>query len=184
MIETKKELYIVEGLSAFSSLRQGINKQAHDVHCIQGKFINVHKASSKAVRSNKQCELLVEKLGCGFDHECDPELLRYSHIIIVPDPDFDGQHALTLLIGFFQKYLGALIEAGFLSVVNTPQFRVSREGENTTLCDRHQLQQLLAVDADNTHYSELKSVAQFNPPECARYLLDARVRARIIMTQE
>ena len=94
----KKDLFIVEGKSAASTIEQALKPSTQVVLALQGKLINAQKASVAKVLKNIQCQKLFKTLGCGTQNNCHPESLNYKRIIILTDPDVDGAHARALLL--------------------------------------------------------------------------------------
>ncbi len=65
-----RELFIVEGESAASSVRQAMHKPSQSVLASQGKLINVEKATSTRVLANQTCQKIFQALGCGIKQNC------------------------------------------------------------------------------------------------------------------
>ena len=91
-----KELFIVEGISAASTLQQVAHPKKHHILPLQGKLINVEKASPGKVMSNEICLKLLDALDCGVGTGCNVDQLAFSRIIILSDPDMDGTHSCLL----------------------------------------------------------------------------------------
>ncbi len=178
-----KELFIVEGKSAESTIRQAMHKPTQDVLACQGKLINVEKAAFAKVLANPSCQKIFQTLACGIKRECKPDKLVFSQILILTDPDIDGAHARLLLLKLFQHYFNPLIEAGLVSIIIPPQFRIAEL--NSThyqyAWDEQQRLQLLKdkIDSDNIEITRFKGVAQFSKIECNQLLLDINTRKQI-----
>ncbi len=180
-----KELFVVEGESAASTIRQAMHKQNQSVHALQGKLINAAKAAPAKVLSNQVCQKLFQSLACGVRDDCDPNRLNFSNILILMDPDADGAHARVLVLTLFDLYLRPLMDSGLVSVIIPPLFRLT---ELQTL--QHQYawneQQRMQLSSAMNHYGEVeitrfKGVAQFSAAECTRLLLNPDTRKQMNM---
>lgn len=170
-----KELYIVEGLSAASTLQQAINREKHSILALQGKLINVSKASDKKIMQNPICQKIFTTLGCGLSDSCDPDKLNHSNVIILTDPDMDGMHTCLLLLTLFQHYLYPLLESGLVSVIRPPMYRMTSTSQmHQYAWDDKQKQQLLSEN--ESVIAQIKGVAQFNAAECEVLFLNPETR--------
>lgn len=178
-----KELFIVEGESAASTLRQAMHKPSQSVLAVQGKLINARKATPAKVLANQACQKIFQSLACGISKDCNPNNFLYSRILILTDPDADGEHARVLLVTLFNHYLRPLIDSGFVSVIIPPLYRIS--GPQTL---KYQYawneQQLIQILNKMTKHRDIeitrfKGVAQFSAAECIQLLLHPETRKQI-----
>lgn len=179
------ELFIVEGESAASIVRQAMNKTSQCVLASQGKLINVEKATHNKVLANLVCQKIFQALDCGIKEQCTPSLLMYSRILILTDPDIDGAHARVLLLKLFHHYLRPLIHSGIVSVILPPLFRI-RDSQSTN--HQYAWDEQQAKLQNNKALSEItrfKGVAQFSVDECNKLLLhpDTRMQINIMPTE-
>jgi len=114
-------LILTEGLSASGMARTGIASiSGHDrygVFPLRGKVLNVRDASHDQIAKNAEITQLKQILG--LKHKQNYETtkdLRYGHIMIMTDQDYDGSHIKGLLINFF--------EAQFPSLLKIPNFLI------------------------------------------------------------
>lgn len=180
-----KELFIVEGESAASTIRQAMHKQSQSVHALQGKLINAAKAVPDKVLANQACQKLFQSLACGIGNDCNPNRLNFSHILILMDPDADGAHARVLVLTLFDLYLRPLIDSGLVSVIIPPLFRLSgsQSSQHQYAWDEQQRMQLSNVmnHYDKIEITRFKGVAQFSAAECTRLLLNPDTRKQMNM---
>jgi DNA gyrase subunit B len=177
----KKELFIVEGKSAASTLEQAINKSDQCILAIQGKLINVAKATPTKVYANIECAKIFQSLACGVGEGCQPEKLSYSRILILTDPDIDGAHTRALVLTLFDRYLRSLVDSGLVSVVIPPVFRIANQqiGEDRYAWSEQERDQVKEKMDGEIAVTRFKGVAQFSLVECVQLFLDSKTRKQV-----
>ena len=184
-----KELFIVEGESAASTVRQAMHKSSQSVLAIQGKLINAAKVSPAKVLANQACQKIFQSLACGTSEDCNPDHLIFSRILILMDPDADGAHARVLLLALFDHYLRPLIDSGSVSVIIPPLYRIAKPQtpQYQYAWNEQQRIQLLnkMTHHDDIEITRFKGVAQFSTAECTQLLLhpDTRKQIDLVMAE-
>jgi DNA gyrase/topoisomerase IV subunit B len=114
-----KVLYIVEGDSALSPLKQIRDINTEGIYPVRGKMLNVEKASVEKIAKNKEITDLLEALG-------PSSARRYEKIKIIADADPDGGHIVTLAVLIILKYADDYIKNNNLIIVLPPLYGATK----------------------------------------------------------
>ncbi len=178
-----KELFIVEGKSAASTIQQAMHKPSQNVLAIQGKLINAEKATPAKVLSNQTCQKIFQSLACGINNDCNPNHLNFSRILLLMDPDIDGVHTRVLLLTLFEHYMRPLLDSGLVSIINPPLFRIAASTAPNYQYAWSEQQRIELLNKmtkhDDVEITRFKGVAQFSVTECIQLLLHPDTRKQI-----
>mmetsp|Transcript_13500 Transcript_13500/g.29330 ORF Transcript_13500/g.29330 Transcript_13500/m.29330 type:complete len:1434 (+) Transcript_13500:96-4397(+) len=132
-------LIITEGDSAKSLAVCGLSVVGRDfygVFPLKGKLLNVRDANHAQIMKNEEIMNLVEIMGLKFNvtyTEENIKTLRYGHLMIMADQDYDGSHIKGLVINFIHHFWPSLLDVpGFLQQFITPIVKCTKGKKSET----------------------------------------------------
>jgi len=134
-------LILTEGDSAKALAVAGLSVVGRDTYGIfplKGKPLNVRDASFKQISNNDEIQNVLKILGLDPKKEYnDTSSLRYGHVMIMADQDFDGSHIKGLLLNMFGAWWPKLLKPAdsdskpFIREFITPIVKVWKGSQNS-----------------------------------------------------
>ncbi|KAG0417511.1 DNA topoisomerase 2, partial [Dictyocoela roeselum] len=104
----KCSLILTEGDSAKTMAISGlsvVDRGYYGVFPLRGKLLNVREATHKQIMENAEINNIKKILGLQHGKLYESvESLRYGHVIIMTDQDYDGSHIKGLIINMFDYF--------------------------------------------------------------------------------
>ena len=135
-LSQKCTLILTEGDSAKAMAVAGLGVVGRDLYGVfplRGKVINVRekittKQGRTQVMNNVELNHMKQILGLEQDTKYkDTSKLRYGHILIMTDQDYDGSHIKGLIMNWFGTFWPELLQIeGFIQCMMTPIVKVTK----------------------------------------------------------
>lgn len=131
---SKREVYIVEGDSALTSVKLARDADFQAVIPVRGKILNCLKASYDKIFKSEIITNLIKVLGCGVEvkskanknlNSFNLDNLRWNKVVICTDADYDGFQIRTLILTMIQTLCPTLIERGYVYIAESPLYEIN-----------------------------------------------------------
>ncbi len=163
----KRELYIVEGDSALTSVKLARDAEFQAVIPVRGKTLNCLKSSYDRIFKSEIILDLLKVIGCGVELKgkfkgdtvpFDLASLKWSKIIFCTDADEDGFQIRTLLLTIFYRLLPTLIKEGKIYIAESPLFEITTKDETYFAYNEPEKAEIVAkLEAEKKKYTLQRS---------------------------
>jgi DNA gyrase subunit B len=162
-----RELYIVEGDSALTSVKLARDAEFQAIIPVRGKTLNCLKCGYDRIFKSEIILDLLKVIGCGVELKgkfkgdtvpFDLASLKWSKIIFCTDADEDGFQIRTLLLTIFYRLLPTLIKEGKIYIAESPLFEITAKDETFFAYNEPEKAEITArLDAENKKYTLQRS---------------------------
>ena len=159
---SKRNLLLVEGLSAGGSVLESRNVETDCIYMLRGKILSVLKTDDTKVFNNQELSDIIKVIGAGFKESFDLNKMNFNKIVITSDQDSDGAAIELLLITFFYTYMRPLVEAGKLYRAVTPLYIVTTKKQKYYLYSEQELIEWKKSNIDKYELAHCKGLGEIS----------------------
>lgn len=170
-------LILTEGDSAKALAIAGlssVNKDYYGVFPLKGKLLNVRENSAAVLNKNEEICNIIKLLGLQIGKKyTSVKDLRYGHIIIMTDQDYDGFHIQGLVINFIHYFWPELLGVEeFVCQFITPVIKATKGKETLSFYSVRDYQEWKESSVGNWRIKYYKGLGTSNNTEAKEYFSD------------
>lgn len=190
---TMRELYIVEGDSALTSVKLARNAEFQAIIPVRGKTFNCLKSNYDRIFKNEIIVDLLRVIGCGVEiksksnkdlADFDISTLKWSKIIICTDADEDGYHIRTLILTMFYRLLPSLIKLKKVYIAESPLFEITSKDKIQFAYTEKEKNDIVAKLKDKKYTIQRSKGLGENEPDMMSYTTMAPETRRLICVNQ
>ena len=188
----RRELYIVEGDSALTSVKLAREAEFQAVIPVRGKTLNCLKASYDRIFNSEIIVNLLKVIGCGAEisgkqkgvvGHFSLDNLRWSKIIICTDADEDGFQIRTLILTLFYRLLPTLIKEGRIYIAETPLFEITTKDDTYFAFNEFEKAEILrSLEGKKYSLQRSKGLGENDPDMMSKTTMNPATRRLIRIT--
>ncbi len=185
----KKELYIVEGDSAMTSVKHARDPEFQAIMPVRGKTLNCMKSSYDKIFASKIIVDLLKVIGCGVEikakgnknlSQFNLDSLRWNKIVICTDADEDGYQIRTLILTMFYRLLPTLINLGKVYIAESPLYEIKVKDKSFFAYNEAEKTEIIAKIGKEKYTIQRSKGLGENEPEMMSFTTMAPETRRLI----
>ncbi len=185
----KKELYIVDGDSAMTSVKHARDPEFQAIMPVRGKTLNCMKSTYDKIFASKIIVDLLKVIGCGVEiktkgnknlSQFDLNSLRWNKIVICTDADEDGYQIRTLILTMFYRLLPTLINLGKVYIAESPLYEIKVKDKSYFAYNEAEKTEIIAKIGDAKYTIQRSKGLGENEPEMMSFTTMSPATRRLI----